>query len=604
MWATKTKLILLASILVLAGAYCSSVRVTLFSSANAATNAIPASAARDASQLQQMTEAKRRSTSSLELTEADEKLLKSLNLRQKIGQMFMIGFMGTTIDGSLSKMIQTVKPGAIVVFGRNIKSARQIATLNLEAQKASLRASKLPLLIAVDQEGGNVIRIKTAMPLPSALALGETDDLELVETAGHETGILLRTLGFNMNLAPVLDVSDPAERSFIGTRTFGSEPATVLRMGSTFAKGLLRSGVLATAKHFPGHGGIKEDSHNQTPRKEGSLSELLKADLMPFAGMKSTLGAPWALMLAHISYPGLDPSGMPATFSKPIVDAVLRKHIGFDGLVLTDDIEMAGAFMIKDVNERAVRAIEAGVDMVMVAWNRRIQAQVTEAVYHAVKSGRLSEERIDTSVRRILAYKRLYVPTRLVSPTPKQLVMAVRNPAFQMIAEKTVAATLKRSSSRINRDAAESDPTKPVFIFTANGRFYSTFKNAVGRRRTRLFRLGNDLNFDIDRVMRSNPEAVGVFYLSGRGTARIANKISEDVAKRIVVVNVETEGMLKNPHSFRQIADVYYRHPNLGRLTAEHFFAEADTRGPADVVGAREPINASRIEQAPGGNSR
>lgn len=504
----------------------------------------------------------------------------------------MIGFMGEKVEDGLAEILASIRPGSIVVFGRNINSARQISNLNIGAQKIAMKVSKLPLLIAVDQEGGNVIRIKTAMPLPSALALGETGDAELVQAAGFNTGKLLKTLGFNMNLAPVLDIANPQAKTFIGTRTFGSDPALVTKMGISFASGLHEAGILATAKHFPGHGGTSEDSHIGTPAREMSLQQMKNHDLAPFGGMRRHFEHPWAVMLAHISYPSIDPSGMPATFSKTIVSDLLRKRMKFDGLVLTDDIEMAGAFAIKDANERAIQAIDAGADMIMIAWNKRLQSKVVEALIQAVQRNRLTEARINASVRRILAYKRLYASRIQAPPSMNELKQAVRNPEFQRIAETTVTLKFKRAAEKLDDEFRAMAAENPVFVFSANQRFYKSFKEKIGTRSSRFYQIGSEGTLNIDKVMRSNPTAVGVFYLSGPRAAQVASRISDDVAKRILIISVEAQGILKNASAFRSIADVYFRHPNLGHLTAEHLFSfesfEGRPRRPA-TNGSMEP---------------
>lgn len=529
-----------------------------------------------------------------ELSPTDEALIHAMPLKNKVGQLFMVGFMGDNLDRGLLKTIESIKPGGIIVFGRNISSAYQIANLNLAAQKISLEKSKLPLLIAVDQEGGNVVRIKTSFPLPSALALGETGDSSLVERAGYATGSLLRTLGFNMNLAPVLDVSDPSQGSFIGTRTFGSEPNIVSRLGAHFAKGLQAAEILPTAKHFPGHGGLREDSHLLTPAREASYESLKAHDLIPFYGLIKNLKEPWAVMLAHVAYPQLDNSGLPATFSKVLVEDLLRKQMSFDGLVLTDDIEMAGAFAIKEPPERAVRAIEAGADMIMVAWNKKLQTSLVDGITRAISSGRLSEERINQSVRRILIAKRSFAAISLKPPSHKQLVQAVQNREIEEIARETMLAKLNKPLNKDEFQFREFANGKPLIVFSPSPKFYTSFSSALGSLidrkssvRSRFYRLQKDASFNIDRVMRSNPNAVGVFYLAGEQSARVLNSVSEDVARRMLVVTVEPEGKIKKPARFRHIADVYFRHPDLGRFIAQHYFVgESLSRHPSSKEGS------------------
>lgn len=506
------------------------------------------------------------------LSSDDETLIRQLPLRVKIGQMLFLGFTGTTIDETLAATIANVKPGGLVMFGRNIKTAPQVAELNRAAQGAAMKASGLPLLVGVDQEGGNVLRIKTTYPLPSALAFGTAGDAKLVERAGQATGRLLRTLGFNMDLAPVLDVGDAQSERFIGTRSYGSDPALVSLLGSSFSQGLQSERILPTTKHFPGHGGVTGDSHLALPERKATLAQMEKHDLVPFESLQKSVAKPWAVMLAHVSYPDLDPSGAPASFSKPIVTDLLRNRIGFGGVVITDDIQMAGAGLIEDVRERAVRAVEAGADMIMITWNRKTQSAVAKALYRAVKSGRITEERIDESLRRIVAAKREFAPPGAKS-TFDQLRVAVKSKDFQTIGNETVAAIFKKDLSKPERSFVDYARDRSVILFSANPSFVRSFKAAATDRSARSYDLADAQTFNVDKIMRSNPEAAGLFYVSGSQAAKVASRISADVAARILIVTVEPPGILKNAEDFRAISEVYYRHPQLGQLVAERYFA-------------------------------
>lgn len=479
--------------------------------------------------------------------------------------------MGTDLSRGLSESIRKHQPGGIIIFGRNIKTARQLANLNYSAQALAIKTTKVPMFIAVDQEGGSVIRVKTQSPLPSALAIGGTKRADLAFSAGASTGQLLRTLGFTMNLAPVVDVSDPNQDNFIGTRTFGKDPKLVASMGSSFADGLKKYGIVPTAKHFPGHGGVAEDSHQMTPEKEVSLQELLELDLLPFAQIAREK-TPWAVMLAHISFPKLDPTGVPATFSKPIVTEILRKRLGYEGVVMTDDIEMGGATGIKSVGERAVRAVEAGADLIMLAWNKKAQAQAVEGVYKAVKSGRISEARLDESVRRLLTAKRSFLgQPQMKNPTNAVLLATLRSPELKKVAESTIQQRLDDAGKELDRDFAIDAQEKTIYIFSASGSFFKSFKSAVPKSKLKYVHL-NSRTIDLTALLRKNSQALGVFYLSGPKSAAFANQIQTDVAERVIIVNTETDGLLENPDSFRQIVDVHFRHPDLGKLTAKHFF--------------------------------
>ncbi len=512
------------------------------------------------------------------LSEQDEEWIRKAPLKTKVGQLFIFGFMGQDLKKGLKKTLLRQQPGAIIIFGRNIHSATQIIKMNHDAQKVALEKTGLPLLIAVDQEGGNVIRIRTSPPLPSALALGETGNPELVHSAGFHTGRLLKSLGFNMNLAPVLDVADPTKDKFVGTRTFGKSPELVGQMGTQFAQGLMEAAILPTAKHFPGHGGVP-DSHKETPIKDTTAEVIRKTDLLPFSiSLREVPGA--AVMLAHIAYPNLDVAALPATFSRPIITELLRGTMDFSGLVLTDDIEMAGTFVIKDPAERAVRAIEAGVDLVMIAWNKKLQSKAVAAVEAAVRSGRISETRLNESLRRIIRAKRYVSPWAMpTNPNLADMQKIMKSQDLQNLTFETLNKQFESSLTRLVKKDLIQDLTRPVFVFAATQNFFASFKGTLKGRKTRFYRLTNQKTFDINRVMRSNPDAIGVLHISGSQSARFANRLDTDNASRTILINSETLSLLKAPSEFHHIVDVNFRHPDLGRYTAKYLFGPQIAKG-------------------------
>ncbi|MES2964305.1 MAG: glycoside hydrolase family 3 N-terminal domain-containing protein, partial [Bdellovibrionota bacterium] len=325
-----------------------------------------------------------------------------------------------------------------------------------------------------------------------------------------------------------------------------------------------------------------EDSHTGTPTKNDPLAILQQLHIAPFETLRAELTSPWAVMLAHVAYPALDPTKMPATFSKPIVTDLLRGKLAFDGLVITDDIEMAGASVVSDINERAVRAVEAGVDLIMVAWNKKMMAQVSDSLVKAVKGGRISEERINESVRRIIAAKRRYAVPAAASPSVKELRMVLQNPAFREVADASVAARLKIPPSENELTFLAENFERPILLFSASQRFTKDFTASVAPREVRPFKITLKQTFDVDRVMRSNPASIGLFYASGPLVAKIGSRISEDVASRMVLVTVEAPGSIQNAGSFKALADIYYRHPELGTLLGKSYFSSpSEVRAPA-----------------------
>ncbi len=527
--------------------------------------------------------------------------IKNMTLRQKIGQLLMIGFNGVSLDESLKDTLPAVQPGGLIVFGRNITSAQQISDLLFRAQQISEKNVHVPLLVSTDQEGGSVIRLKTANPLPSALAIGRSGDPSLAEKAGFATARLMKALGFNMNLAPVLDVADPHRMSFIGTRSYGEEPNLVADMGTAFSSGLIRGGVLPTGKHFPGQGSLAQDPHSERAEKNVSLDEMMKLDLLPFTKINNSLGDRWAIMVGHIACPEIDPSGTAAVYSKPILTDVLRDTIGFNGLVLTDDIQMEGAGELKDPRERAVRAIESGADMIMVAWNRRLQRELVNSIERAVQSGRLRAARIEESVGRILRVKMIYAAGPPVLHTRSEMKLALENSAFSEIATAAMVAQFRRpldSDEMQLRQATlvksgQEPKSHPIFVFSANQRFALSFKLAAEKNR-RVGTFGIDYLHPeaVNRTMLSNPRAFGVFYVSGAQAERAAAHIAPDVARRMLLVSTETPGSLVNARDFNYIAETYFRHPELGKMIAERYFNQKPTvttevRRPTQVKNTR-----------------
>ncbi len=504
-----------------------------------------------------------------EQPDPDELLLKKMSLEQKVGQLFIFGFMGTESKHSLTEIIQKLHPGGILVFGRNIHTAKQTSQMLYEAQKASIASSQIPLLVAVDQEGGDVIRIKTSPPLPSALALGEAGEIDLVHEAGLQTGILLKALGFNMNLAPVLDISDPLKDSFIGTRAFGKTPQIVSKMGLEFGDGLRDGGVLPTAKHFPGHGGVKGDSHLLTPQKNVSLEFLLDNDLLPYSDMTKRGGAN-AIMVAHIAFPKIDATMTPATYSKTLISDVLRTRLGFEGIVMTDDIEMGGAGSGSPI-DHAKRAINAGVDLVMMAWNKKLQFKVVHAIVAAVRNEEIDPARIDESVLRILKIKRQFASfEKPVLPDHRKFLSVVKSQGIQMVSQKTIRKIFDSYKAKTSKLQIESFSSTHFFVYALNESFYRSFKSFNEKSISHFENISQTNSDRINRSLIANDDSYAVMYVSGSQSARLVNQLDDEVASRTLVINAEAQSLIKSPKRFAGVLDVYFKHPDTGVLTADY----------------------------------
>lgn len=342
-----------------------------------------------------------------------------MTLKEKIGQLFMLGFEGAAPSRAILRFIREFHIGGVILFKRNLKSPSQAARLTNALQRESL---PMPLLIAIDQEGGRVSRLPkgfTLFPGPAHLAgLNSTDRCYRVAEA---TAKELRAVGINMNLAPVLDVNTNPENPIIGDRSFGPDPALVGTLGLTMIAGYQDNRVIACGKHFPGHGDTSADSHKELPTVRQDIARLLEVEIRPF---HHAIGNGLAsIMTAHVAYPQLDPKE-PATLSAPIVTGLLRDTLGFKGVVLTDDLEMRAIADRAGPGDAAVAAIGAGADLLLFCGNEVGQKAALGAVSRAVREKRISETRIDQSVLRILQMKEKFLlPYHPVNMTEAKVVV-------------------------------------------------------------------------------------------------------------------------------------------------------------------------------------
>lgn len=321
-----------------------------------------------------------------------------------IGQLFIFGFRGLEVDETISAFYRRYPVGGLILFGRNLKNRDQVKRLTkgLEDLARSVSPNN-QLLIAIDQEGGSLSPLRGLVTsLPGNMGLAASGDPSAAYYAGMITGKELAQLGFNLNFAPVLDLA-LEQNPVVGTRAFSDCVETVTCFGKEFALGLNVGGVLYTAKHFPGHGSCTEDSHLTLPSCREPLSILQNRDLIPFKTFIKLPGA--SVMMAHVKYEQMDPS-CPASMS-PVVIGFLRKELGFEGVIITDCLEMKAIQEFIPYPRDAVKAIEAGVDLVLISHTPEHQAASFQAVKEAVLEGKISLKRIEDSVSRINRWKSL-----------------------------------------------------------------------------------------------------------------------------------------------------------------------------------------------------
>ncbi|NWF68215.1 MAG: glycoside hydrolase family 3 protein [Chloroflexi bacterium] len=340
-------------------------------------------------------------------------LLAGLTLEQKVAQMFLVSLYGEQLTEVGRDFLQRYQPGGVVVFEYNVpaEDAPQAVTALINSfQQTTIAAGGLPLLVAVDQEGGMIATLETgftAFPVPYLVAAAHNP--ELAYAYGHALAQELRAVGVNMNLAPVADVESTLENPIIRRRAFSGDAALVAQTIVPVIQGMQDAGVLAVAKHFPGHGATTQDSHTELPMLDLSLEQLAQRELVPFeAAIEANVSS---IMMAHIWFPALEPTpNTPASLSPAIIEGLLRTQLGYDGLVITDALDMDAIDLTYTAGEAALRAVQAGVDLLALGPHMGLQAQqdALQAVINAVRTGEVAEARIDDSVRRILAAKQMY----------------------------------------------------------------------------------------------------------------------------------------------------------------------------------------------------
>lgn len=325
-----------------------------------------------------------------------------MNLEQKVGQRLMIGINGNTIDRETKEHLLAIKPGSVILFSSNIDSATQVQAL-ISQIKELLPA---PPLIAIDQEGGRVIRFtKDITVFPGNMALGAADSPDLAYQQGLLSACQLKKLGINLNLAPVVDVITSHRNPGITIRSFGDDPLKVSELAVAFIKGTQEVGVAAVAKHFPGKGAAEADAHVDLPTVTISKDTFEKIHLIPFR--QATANGVGGIMSTHIHCPALDSEGnQPATFSQKIVKDFIRTTLNYHGLIFSDDLEMGAIATHYPVKDACLKATQAGHDMLLICSNYQHQRQGFEALVNGYKNSLLSVEELDTSVERISHMKK------------------------------------------------------------------------------------------------------------------------------------------------------------------------------------------------------
>ncbi|MGP4107642.1 beta-N-acetylhexosaminidase [Virgibacillus sp. L01] len=331
--------------------------------------------------------------------------VKEISLNAKIGQMIVAGISGTKLTKNAKKLINHYKVGGIILYRENMQTPEQTVNLtnNIRAENSD---NHLPILLGVDQEGGKISKLPGDLKkIPANGKIGERNNPEYSYKIGAYLGKMVKSFGFNLNFAPVLDVNSNPANPVIGERSFGEDPKVVSNLGIQTMKGIQSQGTISVIKHFPGHGDTSADSHLQLPTVNKTLMELENLELIPFK--KAINNGADVVMVAHILLPQIDLE-YPSSMSQQIISGLLRQQLNFDGVIITDDMTMKAITNNYDIGNAAVQSVKSGSDIIMVAHDFNKVVTVINALKEAVEQGEITRERINKSVSRIMELKEKY----------------------------------------------------------------------------------------------------------------------------------------------------------------------------------------------------
>lgn len=338
----------------------------------------------------------------LTIDEKVDKIVASMSKTEKIGQMVMIGIQGTKVDDDSLYMLNQYHMGGVILFDRNMESPEQVKQLTSDLQAQS--NEKVSLFIGIDEEGGDVVRMAEKLtPPPSQKEIGATGDIEQARTWAIKTAKSLKDMGINVNFAPVADVGSNDKRSY------STDANTVIDFVRATTEGYQQENIIYSLKHFPGIGKGKVDSHVDSSSIDVTKEILMAEDILPFKTIIDENDPnDYFILVSHLKYPALDEE-YPASLSSKIMTDLLRNELGYKGIIITDDMEMGAVANHNDFRSIGIKAVKAGVDIVLVCHEYQHQQEVYLGLLDAVNSGEISQERIDESVKRIIKVKLLHL---------------------------------------------------------------------------------------------------------------------------------------------------------------------------------------------------
>ena len=337
---------------------------------------------------------------------------RSLEIRRQVGQLLVMGFDGTVLSQRLRTMLDTLQPGGIILFQRNLEHLDQAQALLAEAQASSAT----PLFLCVDMEGGTVDRLRDVIaPMPAVADVAASGSKKLFRKHGRLIGEELRAVGFNTDFAPVVDLRLEPSQAVLGSRTVSPKPKQVVAYAREFLRGLRECSILGCGKHFPGLGEGALDTHHELPSIDKRWKRLWKEDLAPYRDLRREL--PF-VMVAHAAYPRVTGDCTLASLSKQWMSSILRKRIGYDGLIITDDLDMGGVLAAAPVGDAAVETLRAGADMFLICQKEESVRRAFEAVIARAESDRKFARLIAEKSERVIAAKKKARLAKVTSTSP------------------------------------------------------------------------------------------------------------------------------------------------------------------------------------------
>jgi beta-N-acetylhexosaminidase len=488
-----------------------------------------------------------------------DELISKMTLEQKAGQLLVIGFMGPKLTPELREMIEQYHVGNVILFSlnQNIESPQQIAQLNHDLQTTAINSGHVGLFICIDQEGGRVTRLfenKGFTEFPSAMAIGATGNTENAERIARAIAKEMKALGLNVNFAPVLDVNNNAVNPIIGTRSFSSDPNIVAKFGAAFLKGLQSEGVLAFGKHFPGHGDTGTDSHIALPTVPHNRERLAAIEFVPFkAAMQNDVAG---IMTAHVTFPAIDPTEkLAATLSPKILTGLLRDEMKYDGLLVTDSLEM-GAIGESGYPppKAAATALKAGADLLLFNKGFDDHKKAVALIIAQVKSGEIPQARLDQAVRRILIAKQKFGVSAPASINVGDAAARVGTSEIKSISRDVAAQSIT-----LLRDDAKLLPlANPLVIETPS---LNNFSKTINGTPITVSAAPTTANIDeVMRVAAINPDRPLIVGLAGAMANSSQIKLTQtllDAKRKVVVVALRDPYDLMNVKSATTMIATY-----------------------------------------------